>query len=53
VKSQVLREKRRALFSGRLHTGKGALAGWVMRFLAVLGPLGSILVSGIQRRSGR
>jgi hypothetical protein len=52
LKSHVLREKRRALFSGRLHTGKGALASWVMRALAVLGPLGTILVTGIQRRSG-
>ena len=53
MRSHMLREKRRALFSGRLHTGKGALAGWVMRALAVLGPLGTILVTGIQRRSGR
>lgn len=52
LKFRVLREKRRALFSGRLHSGKGALAGWVMRALAVLGPLGTILVTGIQRRSG-
>ena len=43
--------RRRALFSGRLHTGKGALAGWVMRALAVLGPLGDPLVGVIRRRS--
>lgn len=43
--------RRQALFSGRLHTGKGALAGWVMRFLAVAGPLGDPLVGLIKRRT--
>lgn len=43
--------RRKALFSGRLHTGKGALAGWVMRFLAVAGPLGDPVVSFIKRRT--
>ena len=43
--------RRQALFSGRLHTGKGALAGWVMRFLAVAGPLGNPLVGLLKRRS--
>ena len=43
--------KRQALFSGRLHTGKGALAGWIMRALAVLGPLGDPVVAIIKRRS--
>ena len=42
--------KRSALFSGRLHTGKGALAGWVMRFLAVAGPLGDPVVGVLRRR---
>lgn len=39
-----------ALFSGRLHTGKGALAGWVMRVLAVIGPFGGPLVWALQKR---
>ena len=43
--------QRQALFSGRLHTGKGALAGWVMRFLAIAGPLGDPLVWLLKRRS--
>ena len=43
--------RRQALFSGRLHTGKGALAGWVMRFLAVAGPLGDPLVGLIKNRT--
>lgn len=49
--SPLRRLKRKALFSGRLHTGKGALASWVMRFLAVAGPLGSPIVALIKRRS--
>ena len=44
---------RRAITSGRLHTGKGALAGWFMRFLALAGPLGTPLVAGLVRRSRR
>jgi len=47
----LLRLRRSALFSGRLHTGKGALAGWVMRFLAVAGPLGDVVVRVIRRRA--
>lgn len=43
--------RRSALFSGRLHTGKGALAGWVMRFLAVAGPVGDLVVGAIRRRA--
>jgi len=43
--------RRQALFSGRLHTGKGALAGWVLRFLAVAGPLGDPLVWLLTRRA--
>ena len=42
--------QRRALFSGRLHTGKGALAGWFMRFLAIAGPLGDPLVWLLKKR---
>ena len=42
--------RRTALFSGRLHTGKGALAGWFMRFLAVAGPLGDPVVGLLRRR---
>jgi lipopolysaccharide biosynthesis glycosyltransferase len=49
--TRVQAAKQQALFSGRLHTGKGALAGWVMRALAVLGPLGDPLVAVIRRRS--
>ena len=48
--SAITTAKRRALVSGRLHTGKGALAGWFMRALAVLGPLGDPLVALLQRR---
>lgn len=44
------RLKRQALFSGRLHTGKGALAGWVLRALVVAGPLGAPMVWWISRR---
>jgi len=47
----LLKLRRSALFSGRLHTGKGALAGWVMRFLAVAGPLGDVVVRVIRRRA--
>jgi lipopolysaccharide biosynthesis glycosyltransferase len=47
----LLRLRRSALFSGRLHTGKGALAGWVMRFLAVAGPLGDVVVGVLRRRA--
>lgn len=43
--------QRQALFSGRLHTGKGALAGWVMRFLAIAGPLGDPLVWLLKKRT--
>lgn len=42
---------RSALFSGRIHTGKGALAGWVMRFLAVAGPVGDLVVGILRRRA--
>ena len=45
------RATKEALFSGRLHTGKGALAGWVMRALSLLGPFGTPLVSFIAWRS--
>ena len=45
--------KKSALFSGRLHSGKGALAGWVMRFLALAGPLGDPVVAVLSRRAGR
>jgi len=47
----LLRLRRSALFSGRLNTGKGALAGWVMRFLAVAGPLGDVVVRVLRRRA--
>lgn len=52
LRGQLRGVQRRALFSGRLHTGKGALAGWVLRFLAIAGPLGDPLVWMIRRRSG-
>lgn len=51
LSKRVAAAKRQALLSGRLHTGKGALAGWVMRALAVLGPLGDPLVAVIKLRS--
>ena len=51
LKALITRAERDALFSGRLHTGKGALAGWVMRALSVLGPLGTPLVLFIAWRS--
>jgi lipopolysaccharide biosynthesis glycosyltransferase len=50
--AEIRAAKKKALFSGRLHTGKGALAGWVMRALAILGPLGDSVVAVIRRRSG-
>ena len=42
---------RRALLSGRLHTGKGALAGWVMRGITLLGPLSGPVIHFIVRRA--
>lgn len=53
VETLIVAERRLALFSGRLHTGKGSLASWVMRALAVLGPVGTPLVRAIQWRSNR
>lgn len=47
----VHKSRRAALYSARLHTGKGALASWVMRLLAVSGPLGIPVVSVIQGRA--
>lgn len=47
------RAARVALFSGRLHTGKGALAGWVMRAISLLGPLAHPVVRVIMRRVTR
>lgn len=46
----VQEHKRRALLSGRLHTGKGSLAAWVLRALVILGPLGDPLVKVLTRR---
>jgi hypothetical protein len=48
---QLNRLAREAVFSGRLHTAKGALAGWFLRILAIAGPLGSPLVWWLGRRS--
>ncbi len=48
---KIVREQRRALFSARLHTGKGAFAGWILRSLAVAGPLGIPLVWLIRWRA--
>ncbi len=47
----VRKLRHHALFSARLHTGKGAFAGWVMRGLVVLGPLGGPLVSVLTWRA--
>ena len=44
------RHRRSALFSGRQHLGKGALAGAFMRFLALAGPFGVPFVWWVQRR---
>ena len=52
VKALKKRAKQ-ALTSGRLHTGKGALAGWFMRFLVFAGPLGDPLVWWLKRRAQR
>jgi lipopolysaccharide biosynthesis glycosyltransferase len=43
--------RRKALFAGRLHTGKGALAGWVFRFLSLSGPLGDPVVKLLRTRA--
>jgi hypothetical protein len=48
---ELKRLAKEAVFSGRLHTGKGALAGWFLRVLAITGPLGSPLVWWLRRRS--
>ena len=42
-----------AVFSGRLHTGKGALAGILLKLLAVMGPLGVPIVTWYRRRRDR
>jgi lipopolysaccharide biosynthesis glycosyltransferase len=42
---------RTALFSGRLHTGKGSAASWVLRLLALLGPLGAPVVWALVARA--
>lgn len=51
LRRTLLRLQKDALFSGRLHTGKGSLATLVLRILAVLGPLGTPLVWWLARRS--
>lgn len=53
LQQPVARLKKDALTSGRLHTGKGALAGWFFRFLVFAGPLGNPLVELLRRRSTR
>ena len=50
LKTAITAAKRLALMSGRLHAGKGALAGWFMRALAVLGPFGDPLVALLRYR---
>lgn len=47
---EVLTQRRKALFSGRLHSGKGALAGWVLRGLVLAGPLGKPIVKLLSKR---
>lgn len=49
--SDLVKLRRQALMSGRLHTGKGALAGWVMKALAIIGPLGDPVVRMLRRRN--
>jgi lipopolysaccharide biosynthesis glycosyltransferase len=44
------RLRHRALFSGRLHTGKGSLAALVFRLLAVTGPFGTPVVWWLARK---
>ncbi len=51
MRKELRQLRRAALFSGRVHTGKGALAALVMRCLAVLGPLGDPLVWFLVKRS--
>jgi lipopolysaccharide biosynthesis glycosyltransferase len=51
LRKDLVKLRRAALFSGRLHTGKGSLAGLVLRVLAVLGPLGDPLVWWLGRRA--
>jgi len=53
LEKTLSKERRRALFSGRLHVGKGAGASWIMRVLALLGNLGSPLVGMIRARAKR
>ena len=53
LERRVLRERRRALFSARLHAGKGGLASWIMRVLAISGPLGLPVMKLIQSRAQR
>lgn len=53
LRRQINAAKRQALFSGRLHMGKGALAGAIMKILAVAGPFGTPLVWLIRKRASR
>lgn len=53
VSNDVTKLRDMAVMSGRLHTGKGALAGWVMKFLAISGPLGDPLVWLLKKRASR
>jgi len=51
LESSLVALRQKALFSGRLHTGKGALAGWLMRFRAVTDPFGDPLLCILARRA--
>lgn len=53
LRRQVHALKRQALFSGRFHFGKGALAGAIMKMLAAVGPVGTPLVWLIRKRASR
>jgi lipopolysaccharide biosynthesis glycosyltransferase len=49
--SEIRKQRTIGLHSGRLHTGKGSLASWVMKLLAIAGPLGNPLVHLIKSRA--
>lgn len=53
LERELQRLARGALRSGRLHTGKGAAAGWFLRMLSLIGPLGTPLVWWLSSRAAR
>ena len=51
LEQEIVKHRAIGLHSGRLHTGKGSLANWVMKLLAIAGPLGNPLVNMIKSRA--